>query len=678
MTVMAGQDSFPRQQARTQRFTLGVPRAITVSPDGGRVVFLRTPSGTSSANGLWTIDSASGTERLIADPSRLLGDGGEMLTPEERARRERARERASGIVGYATDSAVTTAAFVLSSRLFVADLVDGAVRELPVTGPVHEPRIDPTGRHIAYVSNGELRVVSVDGSNERALLTPESIGITYGLAEFIALEEMHRSRGYWWSPDGGRLLVARVDERPVARWFIACLVTLDGERTDVDWDIAEFCYLTTAHWSAGGPPLMAVQDRAQQRIRTLTIDVASGTTSTLVEEADPTWVEIPAGGPAWTPGGELVRLAVRGGRVRLLIGDRTATGADLQVRAILNVADDGVLVSASEDDPTRTHVYRVSTGPDVKVQRITDEPGMHTAAAGGRTVVVTSLRESEPGRAVEVLSVDDGAVRRVAEVRSVAETPLLTARPTMLTLGSRELRGALLLPRDHVPGTRLPVLLDPYGGPHVQMAVAANAFYLESQWFADQGFAVLVIDGRGTPGRDVAWEKAIHHDFAGATLEDQVDGLHAAASQHPDLDLDRVAIRGWSYGGYLSALAVLRRPDVFHAAVAGAPVTDWRLYDTHYTERYLGHPDDHPEVYERNSLLSGWAEPHRPLMLIHGLADDNVVSAHTLRLSSALLSAGRPHEVLPLSGVTHMASQETVAENLMVLQIEFLKRALAR
>ena len=157
-----------------------------------------------------------------------------------------------------------------------------------------------------------------------------------------------------------------------------------------------------------------------------------------------------------------------------------------------------------------------------------------------------------------------------------------------------------------------------------------------------------------------------------------MDALHEAAARFGDLDTERVAIRGWSFGGYLAALAVLRRPDVFGAAIAGAPVTDWRLYDTHYTERYLGLPDQDPEAYERCSLIN-WAEragEPRPLMLIHGLADDNVVVAHTLRLSGALLAAGYPHRVLPLSGITHMASQEAVAENLLLLQLDFLRGAL--
>jgi dipeptidyl-peptidase-4 len=218
--------------------------------------------------------------------------------------------------------------------------------------------------------------------------------------------------------------------------------------------------------------------------------------------------------------------------------------------------------------------------------------------------------------------------------------------------------------------------MDPYGGPHAQRVLAARGAHLTSQWFADQGFAVVVVDGRGTPGRGPEFERAVHGDLAGPVLEDQVDALHAAADRFPDLDLTRVGIRGWSFGGYLAALAVLRRPDVFHAAVAGAPVTDWALYDTHYTERYLGRPDENPDAYARSSLIADAAKLTRPLLLVHGLADDNVVAAHTLRLSSALLAAGRPHSVLPLSGVTHMTPQEVVAENLLLLQVQFLQQAL--
>jgi dipeptidyl-peptidase-4 len=247
----------------------------------------------------------------------------------------------------------------------------------------------------------------------------------------------------------------------------------------------------------------------------------------------------------------------------------------------------------------------------------------------------------------------------------------------MFVAGAHEIRTAVVLPSAHEPGSaRLPVLVDPYGGPGAQRVLAAQRIFLTPQWFAEQGFAVVVADGRGTPGRGPASDRSIATDWAGIVLDDQVTALQAAAERCADLDLDRVAIRGWSFGGYLAALAVLRRPDVFHAAIAGAPVTEWRLYDTHYTERYLGDPAQNAAGYDRNSLLGDAAMLSRPLLLIHGLADDNVVAAHTLRMSSALLAAGRPHSVLPLSGVTHMTPQEEVAENLLLFQVDFLRRAL--
>ena len=248
----------------------------------------------------------------------------------------------------------------------------------------------------------------------------------------------------------------------------------------------------------------------------------------------------------------------------------------------------------------------------------------------------------------------------------------------IVELGPRKLVSALVLPSASgtAEGEPLPVLLDPYGGPHAQRVQRAEALFHTSQWFADQGFAVLVVDGRGTPGRGPAFERAVWGDLAGPVLEDQIDALGAAAALEPRLDLSRVAIRGWSFGGYLAALAVLRRPDVFAAAIAGAPVTDWRLYDTHYTERYLGHPAEEPANYERTDLTPLAPGLERPLMLIHGLADDNVVAAHTLRLSRALTEAGRSHTVLPLSGVTHMTPQEEVAENLLLIQLRFLQDAL--
>jgi dipeptidyl-peptidase-4 len=294
----------------------------------------------------------------------------------------------------------------------------------------------------------------------------------------------------------------------------------------------------------------------------------------------------------------------------------------------------------------------------------------------GDVTVVVSWSMDYPGPSVTVFR--DG--KPAGEISSLAVTPPLVPNVTLLTVGERELRCALLFPAGHQPGSgKLPVLLDPYGGPHAQRVLHTRNAYLTPQWLADQGFAVLVADGRGTPGRGPDWDRSLAYDFLDITLGDQVDALHAVAARYPDLDLAKVAIRGWSYGGYLSALAAIRRPDVFHAAIAGAPVTDWTLYDTHYTERYLGHPDEEPEVYQRNSLMADADNLQSRLMIIHGLADDNVVVAHGLRLSAALTAAGRPHALVPLVAVTHMTPQdEQTAENFLMMQVRWLFDALDR
>jgi dipeptidyl-peptidase-4 len=691
----AEQTSFPRQHARTQRFTLGAPRAFTPAPDGSRIALLRTKTGSDSATCLWTADPATGALTLIADPVELLADtGAEELTEAEKARRERSRQGAAGIVDYAVDAAVATAVFALSGRLFAADLAKGGVRELPAAGPVIDPRVDPTGRHVAYVSGGSLRVIGVDGAGDRALAEPDGPNaehVGYGLADFIAAEEFDRFRGHWWAPDGSALLVARVDESPVRVQYISdpanparaprevrypaagtpnalvelYLLGLDGSRQRVEWSRESGEYLAGVNWTPHGPALLAVLDRAQTTGQVLAVE-PDGSTRTVAEEHDETWVEFFPGAPVWVPGknggaARLARIAPRGDSYRLLLDEQAVTPEGVQVRALLSAGPEYAFVSASMDDPTRTHVLRVAWA-DGAMKRVTTFSGVSVASVSGDLAVITSATLDEPNRRISVVDVAAEQPQKLSVIESVTERPVLTARPIELVLGERDLRAALLLPADHKPGTRLPVLLDPYGGPHAQMVVGAHNAYLNSQWIADQGFAVLVAD---------------------ATLQDQVDALHAAAEQYPELDLGRVGIRGWSYGGYLAALAVLRRPDVFHAAVVGAPVTDWRMYDTGYTERYLGHPDERPEVYAANSLFPdagegswAWAHPHRPMMIIHGLADDNVVAAHTLRLSSALLAAGRPHEVLPLSGVTHMTPQEVVAENLLKLQVDFLRRAL--
>jgi dipeptidyl-peptidase-4 len=650
-------DSYPRRKARTRNFTLGAPRSFAVAADGSRITFLRSPAPDDPRTALHAYDVATREERLIATAPD------DEPTPEERARRERARETASGITSYALDDAAKMAAFAVAGRLFAADLDAGRVDELPTPAPAFDPRPDPTGSRVAFVADGALHVV--EGGTARTLVAEP--GVTWGLADFVAAEEMGRHYGYRWSPDGTGLLVARVDESPVAQWWIADptdpdapprairypaagtdnadvtlhIVTLDGQRTQVDLPEP---YLARFAWDVHGP-LAVVQSRDQRRLLT----IAADTGQVLHEQSDDAWVELVPGVPARLGDGRLVT-ADHG--VLKVAGDPVAPG--LELRAVSHVTDATVVFTASTD-PTEQHVYAWQDGQGVTP--LTTTPGVHDVVSGGVDVLAHRTLQQHSSR----WTLNEHIFT------SRARTPDVLPEPRLLTVGERELRVAVVLPKDH-DGSKLPVLLTPYGGPHHQRVVKSSAAYYDDQWFADQGFAVLVADGRGTPGRGRDFTTAVHGDLATAPLEDQVDALHATAALVPELDLDRVAIRGWSFGGFLAALAVLRRPDVFHAAVAGAPVTDWGLYDTHYTERYLG--TTFPSLIDEAAALT------RPLMLIHGLADDNVLAAHSLRFSKALTAAGRPHTFLPLPGVSHMTPQEDVAENLLLLQVDFVRRAL--
>lgn len=710
--------------ARTRRFTYGAPRAVTVCENGARVVFLRSSGPQDPVDRLWVYDLATGTERLVADPRELLAGprapGRENLPDQERALRERLRLSARGIGSYAIDRAGEIAVFSLAGRLFWAALAGapaGTVTEMRTAGPVVDPRPDPTGQRIAYVTEGTLRIIGPDGEDTLLAGEPDSErAVTWGLAEFIAAEEFHRYRGYWWSPDGQSVLAARVDESRVPRWHLTDpsdpgsppasvayphagsanaevslhLLDLDGGWVDVHWDRETYPYLVSVHWSDGSNPLITVLRRPQQHGLVLAVDQRTGETQVHAELADPRWVDPILGTPCQLGDGRVLvggELAHDGYDTRCLFADGTLlTPPSLYVRRVCGRlgSDNGsvdLLVEASEGEPSEQHLFRVHTSVSaagIEVRRLTTTPGWHVGSAGGDVLVVGSASLDHFGTHWTVYR--NG--RRIGRLSSVAAEAPYQPLPILGRVTDRHLPTGVLYPRQHVSGRQLPVLVDVYGGPGHQEVVSARSRWTQRQWWADAGFAVVVVDNRGTPGVAPSFEKVVHRRLADLALADQVQALTALAAKHPDLDLRRVAIRGWSFGGWLAALAVLRRPDVYRCGIAGAPVTDWELYDTAYTERYLGLPDEAGEVYAHHSLIGYAGEPPpepddaRPLLLIHGMADDNVVVAHTLRLSAALLNGGRPHAVVPLTGATHLAAGG-VGDRLLPLELDFVRRNLS-
>jgi dipeptidyl-peptidase 4 len=738
-------DTFPRQYARTRRFSLGEPRAFRIvePPTGSktplRVLFLRSRGGSDPNTCLWCleIDPSSGAanEQLLIDPRDIGTDDGE-LPSEEKARRERMRETAGGITAFSTDTSGTVIACSIGGVLVTTSLISAQTIVHDSAGPgVVDPRVDPTGTRVAYLSGPQLWVLDLSTGDSRVLCgsADDPDTVSWGGADFIAAEELHRFRGYWWSPDGTQVVVQRTDDAPVATWWIAdpsspweqprphrypaagtanpdvSLSLVDvrsGEHRPVTWDRGRYPYLTQVTWSKAGL-IATLMTRHQDEQRTIRIDPSTADTAVLFDHHDERWVEVVPGVPALLGTGSLLVAidatleAERFGTRALGLVDagsntpRVITPANLQVQRVLLTTDTHAVIVAhttaaipgvsmidhAVDDPARTLLLSVAlaTGEITVLAGTVSDAGMHDATVGwpaGHDRPTLVVRSASIDRRRAEITVVSGDGRIAAAIENLAEVALVTPRPSFRRAGAFRVPSAVLLPSDFDPGASYPVLLDPYGGPHAPRVLKSRNAFATSQWFADQGFIVLVADNRGVPGPGPEYEKAVRFDLTSFAVEDQVTALHDAAGEVSQMDLSRVAIRGWSFGGYLAALCLLRRPDVFHTAIAGAPVTDWRLYDTAYSERYLGLLDEHREAYDRSSVLLEAANLTRPMMIVHGLADDNVVVAHSLQLSSALLAAGRPHEVLPLTNVTHMTPQEEVAENLLLLQLDFLRRSL--
>jgi dipeptidyl-peptidase-4 len=697
-------DALLEQYAATWRFRLGAPESVRVTPDGREVLFLRS-GPRDFVRDLYAFDVASGVERRLLTAAELLGGAEESLTVEERARRQRMRVAARGIASFQLSPDGARILFPLSGRLYVYERATQRTRVVaPEGGAPVDPRWSPDSRWIACVREGELHVIDATSGAQRALTAGATAGVTHGTAEFVAQEEMDRMEGYWWSADSRSLAYQETDEREVERFQIADpmhperapdgfaypragrtnatvrlgVVAVEGGATTwVRWDQAAFPYLAKVTWSDGAPLTILVQNRAQTGERLLAA-AADGTTRPLLTETDAAWVNIDPSMPRWLPGGAgFLWSTEREGRWQVELRrpdgalDRVLVAPELGYRRLLHVDGPARAIRfLASDEPTEQHVWRASLDGASAPVRETTEPGEHDAEVGPGGVRVVHRAALTEAPSWRVMRGEDA----VGALASQVEEPAVAPRVELVRVGDDELRAAIVRPSNHRAGQRYPVILMVYGGPHAQMVGRSRSRFVLSQFFAEQGFVVVLIDGRGTPHRGRAWERAIHRAFGDVPLDDQVRGLRALGARYPELDLERVGVYGWSFGGYLAALAMLRRSDVFRAGIAGAPVSDWRDYDTHYTERYMGVPTgDDDATYRQGSLLT-WADGlRRPLLVIHGTADDNVYFLHGVRLSDALFRAGRAHEFLPLAGSTHGVSDPVVARLLYRRMADFFR-----
>jgi dipeptidyl-peptidase-4 len=714
---------FLEQYAATRGFTHGTPKNISITPDGAAVFFLRS-GPRSFVQDLFVVDTATGQESVFLTADKILAGGEEKLTAEELARRERMRSASRGIASYIVSKDGKRVLVPLSGRLFVIErdgAKAGSVTELKSTaGYPIDPQFSPDATKVACVRDGDLYVMEIASGTETRLTTKKSETVTNGLAEFVAQEEMDRFHGFWWSPDSKLIAFEESDTAGMEMFHIADAVNPEKEGTSwpyprpgkknakvnlgvidlstknvlwIEWDYKWREYLANVAWTDEAPLCLTVMSRDQKSIALVTAYYVHTSSPmnvmTRSEETDAAWINLRPNIPHNPPsslvnGGGTLWITERRGAPMLSyslesqsgVAERWTTPADFGLQSLVgtSTAFDAAFVLASKD-PTQTSVYAVSLDNGQAVN-LTPQPGVHglvlagksswgvvssTTLAGDSTWTVRDLKAADPGHAI----------------RLTRETPPWVPNLELDVVGDKAFHAAIIRPRDFDAAKKYPVIVNVYGGPHHQMVRATpQAFYLQ-QWIADQGFIVVAIDGRGTPGRGRDWERAIKNDLIGPALEDQVAGLKALGAKHKEMDLDHVGIYGWSFGGYFSAMATMQRPDVFQAGCAGAPVCDWLDYDTCYTERYLGvpkGPDD--AIYKKSSVLTYCKDLKRPLMIIHGTSDDNVYFMHSLKMTQALFREGKPFEFLPLAGFTHSVPDPVVTTRLYSRVAMFFKEKL--
>ena len=700
--------AFIRTLSVTHNFRLGMPNHCTVTADGSAVLFLRSEPRDVKQS-LYKVDVKSGDERLLASADQVL-KAPEHLTPEERARRERMRVTTTGFTSFELTKDELGILLPLSGHLFFFDRLTGKTRALATGDGVLDPHFSPDGKRVAYVRNSDVFAIDVaEGAKEEQITRGGTDAKPHGVSEFASQEEFDRDRGFYFSPDGQQLAFEEADQSKVETLSIAdpahpenepdkafypragktnadvrfgLVSTHGGVPVWVQWDRQKFPYVAKVTWDTGAPLTFWVLDRAQQNGQLLATDAKTGATRVLLTEHDDAWLNVDTSVPRWLADGKSFLWSTeRDGAWALEL--RTLDGAGTKARTLLpagkgyrEVADldgeKGIAQVKANADPTLLSLVTISVADGVVKPRYA-EAGYADAVFGNSHVAFVAY-EGFLDQYPHLRVVSPMATR---DLMITAERPSWLPNAELRTAGAEKTRVAVIRPRTFVAGRKYPVLDSAYGGPGVTL-VARDAFrFIRPQFVADSLDAIVVdIDAQGTPWRDRAWERALRGKMATTPVEGHVAALRALAAENPEMDLGRVGVFGWSFGGYFSAAAVLLRPEIYKVGVAGAAPSDWRAYDTAYTERYLGMPDVDKVAYDAASLLMMTkieSPVPRPLLLLHGTADDNVYFNNSLQLAEALARAGKLYELVPLIGQTHLVRDPEAAELQWIRTLEFLR-----
>lgn len=703
-----------RQQLRsTRNFRLGAPFNFKIVDAGKRVLYQKaTPPSTAAA--LYEFNIETGVETKILEAEMLQPQAGE-VSQEEKALRERLRLMTSGINFYSVNSDASLILTPLSGKLFVYDSKEKKATELGEGQGIFSPKMSRDGKQVAYVQGNNLYLSPITGGKPKALTTGGTEEKSFGVAEFIAQEELDRKDGFWWSPDSRTILYQAVDQSQVERLSISDPFRPDqeaqrpyyprpgkanakvkfgfisvngGETRWVDFGKESFEYVATVKWTPNGEPTFLLMDRLQKTARLVKADPKTGKTTQLLKETDRAWIEIHPSAPVWLPNrrGFLWISDVSGNRA---LQYRDFNGAKLkdidigglQIRSLAGVSEDGhrVYVEVAKDS-TRSEIHEVDLISGKNRALSTMQNGsvsaMGEASAGFYVTREVSLEGDDKFFVKSV----DGKVQK--QIPSAADAPVLNANVRIEKIGPDAVQVAIVRPSNFVAAKKYPVLERAYGGPHALIVRASGRSYLEDQVMADAMQAIVVrMDTRGTPDRGREWEKAISKKFGSLPVNEHAEVIKQLVKKFPEMDGSRVGVFGWSYGGYFAAYAALARPDVYKASVAGAPPVDWLDYDTAYTERYLGLPKDEVKAYESSNILSlipaaKDKKNKSPILLIHGTGDDNVYFFNSLKLVDALERAALPYEFLPLMGATHMVADEELDSRRFERTLQFFRKHL--
>ncbi|GAB2508711.1 S9 family peptidase [Microbulbifer agarilyticus] len=694
------------------------PRALQYSPDGSRVTFLKGRENDYNRYDLWEYSLQDGETRVLVD-SDTLHQGEEKLSDEEKARRERQRIFGSGIMEYSWSKDGKSLLFPLAGDVFYYALNDGKSKRLTETEAFEtDVRVSPKGNFVSFIRDQNIYVVDLETGKERQLTTDGKGPIKNGMAEFVAQEEMGRMTGYWWSPDEKRIAYLQVDESPVDEVTrseiyadriemisqrypaagrpnvtvkLGVLELASGKTQWLDLGKDQDIYIPRVKWARDNLLSYQWQNRSQQQLALRFVDIPGGDTRDVLVESSDTWVNLFDDLRFLKDSERFIWSSEKDGFKHLYLYDfdgkqvAQLTRGEWAIDALeaLDEQSRQVYFSGRKDTPLERHLYVTDLEGSGKVEKVSSRAGMHRFEfAGDASGYIDTYSNPTTPPQVSLHGADGKRVTWLQENKVEKGHPL---HPYMSDWIEPEF-GEITAPKGHTlyyrmykpadfdPKKTYPTMVFLYGGPHAQLVTNSwdRPF---NQFMAQQGYVVFTLDNRGSANRGKKFEDPIFQKMGGVEVEDQVTGVKFLRTL-PFIDAERIGVFGHSYGGYMALMTMFKAGDYFKAGISGAPVTDWGLYDTHYTERYMGNPNQVPEAYEASSVFPYAENLKGPLLIYHGMADDNVLFTNTTKLIKQLQDNGQQFELMTYPGKKHSLRGKETRKHWYQMMKDFFDRTL--